>query len=140
MSNKIVQFEQFKLNRQLLNAVDDLGYKVPTPVQEKTIPLVLAGHDMIGIAQTGTGKTAAYLLPLLYKIKYAQGDHPRALILAPGKELTIQIYENLQKLSTYCGTRNVCMYGGVGPKSQIEQLEKGADIIVSTPGRFLELY
>ena len=86
------------------------------------------------------GKTAAYLLPLLYKIKYAQSDFPRAMILAPSKELVIQIFENLEKLSTYCGTRNVCLYGGIGPKSQIELLEKGCDIIVSTPGRFLELY
>ena len=140
MANKIEHFEDFKLNRQLLNAVDELGYKIPTPVQQKSIPAILAGHDIIGIAQTGTGKTAAYLLPLLFKIKYAQGQIPRALILAPGKELAIQIFENLQQLSTYCGTRNVCLYGGIGPKTQIEQIENGADIIVSTPGRFLELY
>ncbi|MCK5206711.1 MAG: DEAD/DEAH box helicase, partial [Cyclobacteriaceae bacterium] len=84
MSNKIEHFEDFNLNRQLLNAVDELGYKIPTPVQKKSIPAILAGHDLIGIAQTGTGKTAAFLLPLLYKIKYAQGQLPRALILAPG--------------------------------------------------------
>lgn len=140
MVNKIAQFEDFKLNRQLLNAVEELGYTSPTPVQQKSIPAILAGHDLIGIAQTGTGKTAAYLLPLLFKIKYAQGEIPRALILAPSKELTIQIFDNLQQLSKYCGTRNVCLYGGIGPKTQIETLEKGVDIIVSTPGRFLELY
>lgn len=140
MANKITHFEDLKLNKQLLNAVEELGYKSPTPVQQKTIPAILAGHDIIGIAQTGTGKTAAYLLPLLYKIKYPQGQIPRALILAPSKELAIQIFENLQQLSRYCGTRNVCLYGGVGPKTQIEQIEAGVDIIVSTPGRFLELY
>jgi len=140
MANKITHFEDLKLNKQLLNAVEELGYKSPTPVQQKTIPAILAGHDIIGIAQTGTGKTAAYLLPLLYKIKYPQGQIPRALILAPSKELAIQIFENLQQLSKYCGTRNVCLYGGVGPKTQIEQIEAGVDIIVSTPGRFLELY
>ena len=140
MSNKIKHFEDFNLNRQLLNAVDELGYKIPTPVQKKSIPAILAGHDLIGIAQTGTGKTAAFLLPLLYKIKYAQGQLPRALILAPGKELAIQIFDNLQQLSKYCGTRNVCLYGGIGPKTQIEQIKLGVDIIVSTPGRFLELY
>lgn len=140
MANKIEHFEDFNLNRQLLNAVDELGYKIPTPVQQKSIPAILAGHDLIGIAQTGTGKTAAFLLPLLYKIKYAHGQFPRALILAPGKELAIQIFENLQQLSTFCGTRNVCLYGGIGPKTQIEQIESGVDIIVSTPGRFLELY
>jgi len=140
MVNKIEQFEDFKLNRQLFNAVDDIGYTSPTAIQQQAIPTILAGHDLIGIAQTGTGKTAAYLLPLLYKIKYAQGDFPRALILAPSKELTIQIFEILEQLSKYCGTRNACLYGGIGPKTQIEQLEKGIDIAVSTPGRFLELY
>lgn len=140
MSKKISSFEDFKLNRQLLNAVDDMGYKTPTPVQIKSIPAILSGHDLIGIAQTGTGKTAAFLLPLLYKIKYAQGHKPRALILAPGKELAIQIFDNLELLSKYCGTRNVCLYGGIGPKTQIEQIENGVDIVVATPGRFLELY
>lgn len=140
MANKIEQFEDFKLNKQILNAVEEFGYSIPTPIQEKSIPVILGGHDLIGIAQTGTGKTAAYLLPLLYKIKYAKGQFARALILAPSKELTIQIFENIERLSKYCGTRNVCLYGGIGPKSQIEQLEKGVDILVATPGRFLELY
>jgi len=140
MANKIEQFEDFKLNKQILNAVEEFGYSIPTPIQEKSIPVILGGHDLIGIAQTGTGKTAAYLLPLLYKIKYAKGQFARALILAPSKELTIQIFENLERLSKYCGTRNVCLYGGIGPKSQIEQLEQGVDILVATPGRFLELY
>ncbi|MEM6299901.1 MAG: DEAD/DEAH box helicase, partial [Bacteroidota bacterium] len=75
-------FEDFKLNRQLLNAIEEAGYEKPTPVQEKAIPLALAGHDLIAIAQTGTGKTAAFLLPMLMKLKYAQGDDPRGLILA----------------------------------------------------------
>lgn len=140
MANKIERFEDFKLNRQLFSAVEELGYKIPTPVQKKSIPAILAGHDLIGVAQTGTGKTAAYLLPLLFKIKYAQGTIPRALILAPSKELTIQIYDNLQQLSKYCDIRNVCLYGGIGPKTQIEQIENGVDVLVSTPGRFLELY
>lgn len=140
MPNKIVQFEDFKLNRQLFNAIDEVGYKTPTPVQIKTIPPILAGSDIIGIAQTGTGKTAAYLLPILYKIKYAQGKNPRALILAPTKELTIQIFENLNALSKYCGTRQVCLYGGIGPKTQMEEIDNGVDILVSTPGRFLDIY
>jgi ATP-dependent RNA helicase RhlE len=140
MPNKIVQFEDFNLNKQLYNAIEDQGYNLPTPVQIKTIPTALAGHDVIGIAQTGTGKTAAYLLPLLFKIKYAQGQHPRALILAPTKELVIQIHENLIQLSKYCQTRQVCLYGGIGPKLQIEEIEKGVDIIVATPGRFLDVY
>ena len=140
MPNIVAQFQDFNLNKQLYNAIEDQGYKSPTPVQIKTIPTVMAGHDVIGIAQTGTGKTAAYLLPLLFKIKYAQGQYPRALILAPTKELTIQIHENLEQLSKYCQTRQVCLYGGIGPKTQIEEIEKGVDIIVATPGRFLDIY
>src|SRR5690606_41328360 len=82
-----------KLNRQLLNAIEEAGYEQPTPIQEQCIPLILAGHDVLGIAQTGTGKTAAYVLPLLMKLKYPQGDHVRGLILAPTRELVIQIGE-----------------------------------------------
>src|SRR6185436_12428425 len=76
-------FSNFKINKQLLNAVAEAGFVHPTPVQQKAIPLILDGHDLMGVAQTGTGKTAAYLLPLLMKVKFAEGDHPRALILVP---------------------------------------------------------
>ena len=86
-------FEDFDLNRQLMNAIEEAGYQTPTPIQEQTIPLILAGHDVLGIAQTGTGKTAAYLLPILMKVKYAQGTAMRALILAPTRELVMQIDE-----------------------------------------------
>jgi ATP-dependent RNA helicase RhlE len=140
MSKKIAHFEDFMLNRQLFNAVADIGYTQPTAIQQKAIPPILGGHDVIGIAQTGTGKTAAYLLPILYKVKYAQGIHPRALVLAPTKELCIQIFENLNALAKFCGTRHVCLYGGIGPKTQLETLASGVDIAVSTPGRFLDLY
>ena len=94
----ITSFESFNLNKQLLNAVADLGFSVPTEIQQKAIPVVLGGQEIIGIAQTGTGKTAAYLLPLLMKTKYAQGTEPRALVLAPTKELTIQIAEHAKQL------------------------------------------
>ncbi len=140
MASEARQFEDFNLNRQLYNAIEDAGYFTPTSIQQKAIPIILGGHDLIGIAQTGTGKTAAYLLPLLYKVKFPQGQHPRALILAPSKELVIQIYENLMVFSKYCQTRNICLYGGIGPKTQIEELQSGADIIVATPGRFLDIY
>lgn len=134
------KFEQFKLNRQLLNAIDEAGYTDPTPIQEQAIPLALAGQDILGIAQTGTGKTAAYTLPLLMRIKYAQGEHPRALILAPTRELAMQISEAIMQLSKYTDIRTVVLYGGLGPKTQIEALRKGVDIIVATPGRFMDLY
>jgi ATP-dependent RNA helicase RhlE len=133
-------FEQFKLNRQLLNAIEDAGYTVPTPIQEKAIPLALAGQDILGIAQTGTGKTAAYVLPLLMRIKYAQGTNPRALILAPTRELAMQIAEAITQLSKYTDIRTVVLFGGIGTKLQTEALRNGVDIIVATPGRFMDLY
>jgi ATP-dependent RNA helicase RhlE len=136
----ITSFESFNLNKQLLNAVADLGFFTPTEIQQKSIPLILGGQEIIGIAQTGTGKTAAYLLPVLMKIKYAQGDEPRAIILAPTKELTIQIAEHAEQLAKYTDLRILALYGGIGPKTQIEMLRQGIDILISTPGRFIELY
>lgn len=133
-------FEKFELNRQLLNAIADAGYTVPTPIQEKTIPLTLKGHDVLGIAQTGTGKTAAYLLPVLMNIKYAQGKLPRCLIFAPTRELVIQIDKAVAELAKYTDLRHIAIYGGLGPKTQIETLQAGIDIIVATPGRFMDLY
>lgn len=133
-------FEKFKLNRQLLNAIADLGYEQPTEIQEKAIPLILAGHDLLGIAQTGTGKTAAYTLPLLMKVKYAQGESPRALILAPTRELCLQIQENISKLGKYTDLRILAVFGGKGIKPQLEEVKKGVDILVATPGRFMDIY
>ena len=133
-------FDSFKLNRQLLNAVADASYHEPTPIQEKAIPLILAGHDVIGIAQTGTGKTAAFVLPVLMKVKYAQGHAPRALILAPTRELVMQIEDNVRLLAAYTDVRHIALYGGIGPKTQIEMLQKGVDMVIATPGRFLDLY
>ena len=135
-----MNFEELKLNRQLLNAIEDSGYTEPTEIQLKAIPQILAGHDIIGIAQTGTGKTAAYILPILMKVKYAQGHNPRALILAPTRELVMQIEEAAISLAKYTDLRILALYGGIGPKTQIENLKKGVDILVATPGRFLDLY
>lgn len=140
MSNKVESFSELKLNKQILNAIDEAGYDTPTPIQQKAIPLALAGHDLMGIAQTGTGKTAAFVLPLLMKLKYAQGNDPRALILAPTRELAIQIFENVKKYSTYIDVRSTAIYGGSGAKAQIETFENGMDLIVATPGRFMDLY
>lgn len=133
-------FEQFKLNRQLLDAVRDIGFANPTEIQKKSIPIILGGQEVIGIAQTGTGKTAAYLLPLLMKVKYAQGQEPRAIILVPTKELTLQIAEHAVKLAKYTDLRILPIFGGVGIKPQIEAIKGGVDILVTTPGRFMELY
>ena len=140
MPTEILSFESLKLTRQFLNAIDDLGYVEPTLIQQKAIPLGLAGHDLLGIAQTGTGKTAAYILPILMKLKYQQGDRLRALVLAPTRELVLQIEENAKALAKYTDLRIVALYGGLGPKHQIALVEAGVDIIVSTPRRFLDIY
>ena len=89
-----ITFTDLKLNKQLVSAVEDLNYTTPSPIQIKAIPLIMAGHDVLGIAQTGTGKTAAYLLPMLMKIKYAQGNTPRGLVLAPTRELAMQMLKS----------------------------------------------
>ena len=133
-------FEELKITRQFLNAIDDCGYTSPSPIQEKAIPRINAGQDVIGIAQTGTGKTAAFALPVLQKVKHAQGVEPRALVLVPTKELVIQVHEVFSTLAKYTDLRCIALYGGVGPKTQLEELSKGVDIIIGTPGRFLDLY
>jgi ATP-dependent RNA helicase RhlE len=133
-------FEEFNLNRQILNAVADAGFTVATPIQEKAIAPVLSGQDIFGIAETGTGKTAAYVLPILMQLKYAQGDAARALILAPTRELAMQIAEHVKIFSKYTDLRSVVVFGGIGPKTQIEQVKAGVDIIIATPGRFLDIY
>lgn len=140
MSYTPASFENFKLNKQLFEAIKEAGYSKPTPIQEKAVPLALAGHDVLGIAQTGTGKTAAYVLPILMKAKYAQGMHPRVLVLAPTRELVMQIEEVFVQLAKYTDLRVLCLYGGIGPKTQIEKLKEGVDILVATPGRFMDLY
>jgi ATP-dependent RNA helicase RhlE len=135
-----ISWKDFKLNKQLLDSVADAGFENPTEIQQKCIPLVLGGQHVIGIAQTGTGKTAAYLLPLLMKIRYAQGTDARALILVPTKELVVQVFAQASALAKYTDIRMVEIYGGVGPKTQIEKIKAGVDLIIATPGRFLELY
>ena len=134
------EFLSLGLNPQLQRACTEVGYTKPTPIQEKAIPLLLQGHDLLGIAQTGTGKTAAYALPILMRCKYAQGKNPRALILAPTRELVMQIHTVMIGLAQFTDLRILALYGGLGPKPQIQALEEGIDILVSTPGRFLELY
>jgi len=133
-------FEQFNLNRQLLDAVKDAGFSNPTDIQQKAIPVILGGQEVIGIAQTGTGKTAAYLLPVLMKIKYAQGSDPRAIVLVPTKELTLQITEHAKAFAKNTDLRIHAIYGGVGTKAQIEAIKNGVDILIATPGRFMDLY
>lgn len=140
MAATSTSFQSFKLNKQLLQALEETGYTEPTPIQQKAIPLALAGRDVLGVAQTGTGKTAAYLLPLLMQLKYATGTQPRALILAPSKELVMQIAQHLAMLAKYTDLRYACLYGGTGTKQQLQTVSQGIDILVATPGRLLDLY
>lgn len=134
------EFGNFAFNRQILSAIADCGFTAPTKIQELAIGPILQGHDVLGIAQTGTGKTAAYLWPILMKIKFAQGDQPRALILVPTRELAIQVHTEALKFGKYTDLRMVCAYGGTGQKPQEEALEKGCDILIGTPGRVWDLY
>jgi len=133
-------FKSLKITRQFLDALSEIGITEPTEIQIKAIVPAMAGQDILGIAQTGSGKTLAYLLPLVSKVKYAQGNTPRALILGPSKELVIQIFRVLAALVVHADIRIVCLYGGVGKKEQVAAIEEGVDIIVSTPGRFIDLY
>ena len=135
-----MQFEDLKLKRQFLNAVSDLGFFKPTPIQIQAIPRILAGQDVIGVAQTGTGKTGAYVLPLLQKLKGRQDGAPRVAILVPTKELALQVHGAVESFAMHTDIRALALVGGVGPKTQIAELEAGTDVVVATPGRFMELY
>jgi ATP-dependent RNA helicase RhlE len=133
-------WEALKLSKALIKAVEEEGFAQPTEIQQKTIPLIRGGQEVIGIAQTGTGKTAAYMLPILLHLNYQQGNTPRALVLAPTKELVIQLVDHAKLLSQHTDLRITAIYGGVGPTLQIKAIEAGIDLLVATPGRFMELY
>lgn len=135
-----MNFEDLRLTRQFLDAIHEMGYSEPTEIQVKAIPQILAGQDLIGIAQTGTGKTAAYVLPLLQLLKYAQGKEARCLILVPTKELVLQVEKTVSDLARNTDLRWVALYGGIGPKAQVEKIQSGIDLIIATPGRFSEIY
>lgn len=134
-------FEELKVTRQYLNAMEEMGFKRPTPIQEKVIPLAKSGTDIIGIAQTGTGKSAAFLLPIFDKLKCAEGDDPRAIILVPSRELVTQMVDHARVLAKYTDIRIEAVYGGKGSlQKQREALSNGVDVVIGTPGRFMELY
>jgi ATP-dependent RNA helicase RhlE len=134
-------FEDLKITRQYLNALEELGFTEPTPIQQKVIPLAKSGIDIIGIAQTGTGKTAAFLLPIFQRLKCAEGDTPRAIIMVPSRELVMQVVDHAKKMAKYTDFRIMGVYGGKGSlQAQRDELMQGMDIIVGTPGRFMELY
>jgi ATP-dependent RNA helicase RhlE len=136
-------FRSLGLSDGILTALERIGYHTPTPIQVQAIPPLLAGKDLLGIAQTGTGKTAAFSLPLLQRLA-DQGDkaaagQPRALILAPTRELALQIHEELDAFGRHLGLRLGVIFGGVGAQPQIDRLRRGIDVLVATPGRLLDL-
>ena len=132
-------FEDFDLPKSLQKAVEELGFTNPTPIQEKAFPVILSGRDMMGIAQTGTGKTFAYLLPILKQWKFQKTDSPRVLILVPTRELVVQVVEEVKKLTTYMSVRTLGIYGGVNINTQRKDLALGVDVLVGTPGRVMDL-
>lgn len=134
-----MNFDELNLNAPLLKALDDLGYTTPTTIQHKIFSVIMSGRDVCGIAQTGTGKTFAYLLPCLRQWKYAKDRFPQILILVPTRELVKQVEDEVKKLSAYMTLVVVGVYGGVNMKPQILEIENGADVIVATPGRLLDL-
>ena len=138
-----MNFTELPLHERILKAVQDSGYTQPTPIQQNAIPKVSKGADVIGIAQTGTGKTAAFTLPLLSRLvdstEAKEERHTRVLIIAPTRELVQQIHENIRGYAKYTNLRTGVIFGGIGDKGQIAKLNSGVDIIVATPGRLLDL-
>ncbi len=133
------KFEDINLNKQLRIAITELGFENQTPIQEETYSKILGGKDLVGIAQTGTGKTLAYLLPLLQEYTYSNQNDPRILILVPTRELVEQVVGTLKQLTEYISCRIIGVYGGTNMNTQKIWLEDGADIVVATPGRLYDL-
>ena len=132
-------FEELNISKQLLNAITDLGFEKPTPIQEEAFPIAMSGKNIVGIAQTGTGKTLAYMLPILQQFKFSKDYKPKAIILVPTRELVIQVVEQIELFTKYMTTRVLGVYGGVNIKTQMGQLTQGVDIVVGTPGRLYDL-
>jgi superfamily II DNA/RNA helicase len=140
-----MSFKELGLHPDILRAVVDAGYEIPTPIQEQAIPQVMAGHDVMGAAQTGTGKTAAFTLPILHRLmphastSVSPARHPvRALMLAPTRELADQIYQNVHQYATHTPLRSAVVFGGVDMNPQTAQLRAGVELLIATPGRLLD--
>ncbi len=135
----MISFQDLQISKQLLHALDDLAFEQPTPIQEKSFPVVMSGKDVVGIAQTGTGKTLGYMLPLLQNLKFSKQITPRIIVIVPTRELVVQIVENIKEFSKYKSFRTVGVYGGTNINSQARAVAQGCDIIVGTPGRLYDL-
>lgn len=132
-------FQELDLSNQLQYAIDDLGFENPTPIQEQAFSVVRSGKDMVGIAQTGTGKTFAYMMPILRDLKFSKQKHPRVLVLVPTRELVLQVVDEIEKLAKYINVRVLGVYGGTNINTQKQAILQGQDIIVATPGRLYDL-
>src|ERR1700709_2479348 len=136
-------FRSLGLGDRIFKAIQEAGYTEPTPIQAAAIPQILAGHDLIGIAQTGTGKTAAFVLPILARIRASAGEshvaRARALVIAPTRELVVQIEENVRAYAKHLPLRMATVFGGVSERPQLEALRSGVDLVVATPGRLIDL-
>lgn len=132
-------FKDLNLNTPLQNALEELEYIYPTPIQEQALPIINSGKDIVGVAQTGTGKTFAYLLPILKSLKYSEQRHPRVLIVLPTRELVVQVVKEIDKLTKYITCRYAGIYGGTNINTQKQLVYNGLDILVATPGRLLDL-
>lgn len=132
-------FKDLNLNTPLQNALEEKGYVYPTPIQVEALPIILSGKDMVGVAQTGTGKTFAYLIPILKNLKFSDQRQPRVLILVPTRELVVQVVNEIKKLTDYLTVRVAGVYGGTNINTQKQMVYDGLDILVATPGRLLDL-
>ena len=132
-------FENLNLSKPLQNAIADLGFESPTPIQAEAFPVIISGKDVVGIAQTGTGKTLAYMLPILQDLKFSKQLTPRVLVLVPTRELVIQVVEMAESFARYMNIRVLGVYGGVNINTQKQKVVQGADIMVATPGRLYDL-
>lgn len=132
-------FEQFNLPKSVQKAIDELGFDEPTPIQVKSFPVIMSGRDMMGIAQTGTGKTFAYLLPLFKLYTFTPTETPKIVVLVPTRELVVQVVEEVEKITKYMSVRTLGIYGGVNINTQKTSVYQGIDVLVGTPGRVMDL-
>ena len=133
-------FAELNIAKSILKSLDEIGFIEPTPVQEQVIPRINSGVNVVGVAQTGTGKTAAYLLPLLSKLQKPEGSDPRVLIFVPTCELSIQVGQDIEELTSFSELRHASIYGGIGWTKHADLVKPGIDLLVATPGRLWDLY
>lgn len=135
-----MNFDELRISKQLINALEDIDIVEPTPIQEKCFPKISSGADVVGVAQTGTGKTFAYLLPIFNSLEFSEQKHPRVLVLVPTRELAVQVRDEAEKLAKYKSYRIKCVYGGANINTQKDNIySEGCDVLIGTPGRIFDI-